>query len=67
MKKISTVITAYRLEANLKPDELAMCIGLSHNAFYTRLRDGKSWRLGELKTAYDFLNVPSTERIYEEE
>lgn len=65
--KIASILTAYRVEANLKSDELAQCIGLSHNAFYTRMRDPKSWRLGELNSAYDFLKVPANERVYEED
>lgn len=60
---IIAVITKYMaLRGYSSKDKLMDVMGISRTAMYARWNNPDQFRLGELRTIYDFLHVPDEER-----
>ena len=64
---IKEVIEHYRGLTSISTAELAECIGFKRRCLYTRYKEPETWRIGELRNAYNLLRVPEEDRIYNEE
>lgn len=62
-KKICGVIRSYCYGAGLNKQILAKKVGMKYSTLTWRMRNPETFKVGELITIYDFLNVPPEERL----